>query len=238
VPFKIRGQASSTIRDDLEFFGFGSSPQSDPRNEFLRARGIEFVRFDQRLTAWVARRDDAALESSAAVLLGLYQKRAVDDFRDEHEVRFSADPAAGRTNDQVYNEVGFRFDTRQSERKISPGFRLESYVGLSNGISGDKGRFRRWVSTSRPYIPVLKRDRVLVPRFIFDTVDDLSETQPLAFTDLPAPAGVSWRVAHSALAHRPVLRGPVARISLAAHPTRQRPPVHRLSDGRRLGLAT
>jgi hypothetical protein len=185
VPFKIRGQAFINDRDDYEFFGFGSSPQSDTRNQFLDVAGTEFVIYDQRLT----RCSLAATARPWTVLQfyysGLYQERAVSDFRNEREVRFSNEPAANRTNEQIYNEVGFRFDTRRYERKISPGFRLESYVGLSNGLGSDKGRFRRWGVDVAPYIPVLKRDRLLVPRLIFDTVDDSSEEQPLAFTDYP-----------------------------------------------------
>jgi hypothetical protein len=185
VPFKIRGYGFISKRDDFEFHGFGPSPQSDARNEFLRATGAEFVIYDQRL----ARTSIEAAARPWRILQffynGLYQERQVSDFHDVDGERFGASPAGDRTNKQVYQEIGFRFDTRENDRKITPGFRLEAYAGLSNGVGGDQGRFRRTGIDIAPYVPVLKRDRILVPRFLLDAVDDLNEDQPLAFTDYP-----------------------------------------------------
>lgn len=182
VPCKIRGNAFISERDDLEFHGFGPSPQSDPRNPFLQ--GTEFVLFDQRLT----RAAIAATARPWALMQffynGFYQERDTSDFHLDG-IANSNNPALDEKHEQFYQEVGFRFDTRKNERKITPGFRLEAYAGLSNGIGDDRGRFRRLGVDVAPYVPVLGRDRLLVPRFLLDTVDDLNEDQPLAFTDYP-----------------------------------------------------
>jgi hypothetical protein len=185
IPFKILGTSFINERDGFEFHGFGPSPQTDPRNQFLQGTGAEFVDYDQRLT----RTSVAATARPWTIMqffyTGLYQERAVSDFRDDHGVSVDNNPATNQTSKQFYQEVGFRFDTRKYERKITPGFRLEAYAGLSNGVGNDQGRFRRLGVDVAPYVPVLKRDRILVPRFILDTVDDLNEDQPLIFTDYP-----------------------------------------------------
>jgi hypothetical protein len=186
VPFKLRGRAGIHQRDDFEFFGFGPSPQDDPRNVFLQQTGAEFVGYSQRLTRFSLATTARPWRNLQLFYSGFYQERGLNEFHDEHGNRPTGDPAAvNQNNEQFYQEGGFRFDTRPDEGRIAPGFRLEAYAGLSNGVQDDKGRFRRLGVDIAPYIPVLERNRVLVPRFILDTVDDLSEEQPLAFTDYP-----------------------------------------------------
>jgi hypothetical protein len=188
VPFKLRSRAGIADRDDYEFFGFGPSPKEDPRNTFLAATGSDHVIFSQRLTRFSIGATARPWRDLQFFYSGFYQERGVSDFHDEHGITdFGGGLSAtvNQTNRQVYQELGFRFDTRQSERRISPGIRLEGYAGIANGVQNDKGRFRRLGVDVAPYIPVLKRNRVLVPRFLLDTVDDLSEDQPLAFTDYP-----------------------------------------------------
>ncbi|MFQ5752472.1 MAG: hypothetical protein ACE5HI_10785, partial [bacterium] len=91
----------------------------------------------------------------------------------------------GKKGQQIYNEIAARYDTRKYRGQISPGVRVEGYAGLSIGVASDDRRFSRTGVDAALYIPVIKQTRLIVPRVIFDLVDNLNDAVPISFAEYP-----------------------------------------------------
>ncbi len=191
VPVKLSFSAFLNNRDDFEFFGFGSDPLNDPRSHFEPDAPSDHGVYAQRLprvSMVLAARVRPRWQLSWT---SFYQERRVSDpggadgEQLDQTFDVSAVPGADRKGRQVYEEASVRFDTRKVDQRITPGFRFDAYAGLSFGVSEDESRFRRLGVDVAPYIPIIRNDRIIVPRLVLDTVDDLNEDFPVSFADYP-----------------------------------------------------
>jgi hypothetical protein len=191
VPFKLSLSGFLNNRDDFEFFGFGPDPLDDPRSPFQPDAQSDHGVYAQRLprvSMVLAARVRPRLQLSWT---SFYQERRVSDpggaegEQLDETFDVSALPGADRKGRQVYSEGSLRFDTRESDRKITSGFRVDAYAGYSFGVEEDESRFRRLGIDVAPYIAILQDDRIIVPRVVLDTVDDLNEDFPISFADYP-----------------------------------------------------
>lgn len=188
-------------RDDYRFYGFGSDPRTDPRNRFLAPDGPDYGVFAQHLSraelvagleltrTWsfraslvLGRREILPPGVGAADgLLAVFDPAGLPGLGEGH---------------QRYQEIALVHDTRRFRRRIMPGVRLETYGGLSEGFDGDPVRFARYGADLALYFPVLGRDRVIVPRLIFDAVQNRNDNAPIALADYPRQR--TWRGSSSA----------------------------------------
>jgi len=182
-------------RSNYRYYGFGADPENDSRNMFSPDAVKDFGIYAQqrsRLLLNLSMRPSRELRFSYT---GFYQERKLMVPGDEDEANIdrtfdlSLLPGMTRgtetTGRQFYNEIAFRYDTRKYPRQIDPGFRAEGYGGLSRGIRGDESRFLRWGCDLALYLPVIKRNRILVPRIVLDTIHNLNDDLEISFADYP-----------------------------------------------------
>ena len=53
------------------------------------------------------------------------------------------------------------------------------------GIAGDHSHFLRTGVDAALYLPVIKQTRLIVPRIVFDMVDNLNDSVPISFAEYP-----------------------------------------------------
>ena len=166
-------------RDNYEFYGFGSDPGSDPRNQTLLGPSREFVTYSQKLTRAPLALGVRPSSDWEAFYTFYYQERELD---------LPVDASGGSeppvvTEKQIYNEVAVRFDTRDRREKISPGVRIEGYGGQTNGIDDYQARFLRAGVDASCYVPIIRKNRIIIPRVVFDTIDSRNDDAPVSFAD-------------------------------------------------------
>jgi hypothetical protein len=191
LPLKLSFSGFVNHRDDYEFFGFGSDPRRDSRNHFQPEAPSDHGVYAQRLPrvsmVLAARVTPPLLLSWTS----FYQERHVSDPKGSDGDRLgqtfdaSTLPGANQKSRQIYEEASARFDTRATDRTISGGLVVDAYAGVSIGVGDDESRFRRLGIDVMPYIPILRHDRVIAPRFILDTVHDLDDDVSISFADYP-----------------------------------------------------
>ncbi|MBD3291017.1 hypothetical protein GF337_19575 [candidate division KSB1 bacterium] len=193
--------------DDHIYYGIGNFPDSDSRSHFLSNPASDHgVYFQQR---W-----------KVEFLIGMqpfpkwqfflthnYQKRVHKNAFDlegtlvsEGDIMDSFDiqklPGFQHPLTQFYNELSLRYDTREKDVYMSPGWMLESYLGFSHGIKQDDSRYLKMGLDVFANIPVIQQNRFIVPRLIFHKLENLDESIPVAFSDYPTQPlyrGVSKR---------------------------------------------
>lgn len=182
-------------RDDYVFHGFGADPATDARNLFMPGAAEDFGLFTQKLSklqlvGMLRPSDDWTLTHSV-----YFQKRetrvtsagsdpGLDEVFDLTRIPGIA-PDQATIGRQVYNELALRFDSRLHEDRIMPGLSLAGYLGLSTGVGGDHSRIGRSGLDAAVYLPVLRDNRVIVPRLILDRMHNLNDDVPIAFTEYP-----------------------------------------------------
>ncbi len=193
----LKAELSGSVlsRDDYKFHGFGSNPQNDPRNFFKTNANGDFGVFLQRL-------------SRIQLLLGLHPspkwKLAYTGFYQERRIENPLDTASDNIDNifdlstfpgiqsgrptigkQVYNELSLYYDSRSNHDQIQPGFVIDGYAGLSEGVGSDDSRFTRAGGSAALFIPLIKRNRLIVPSVVLDVVDNRNDDVPLSFADYP-----------------------------------------------------
>lgn len=193
--WKISFSGRINKRDDYEFYGFGSDPSSDPRNSFNTDASEEFVLFAQRLLRTplvIGMRPSSKWEFFYA---GFYQERQLSSPDNGNKRNLTniynagnlpgAETGNGSTEKQIYNEISIRFDTRKYRNRISPGIRVEGYAGISVGVDDNESRFSRSGLDAAFYLPIIKNNRLIVPRLVLDMVNNLNNDVPISFADYP-----------------------------------------------------
>lgn len=182
-------------RPDYEFNGFGANPLTDPRNALnpgvTSTRGL----YGQRMIRGQIVLGVRPAADWELFYTGMYSDRelAVPDNASSSNIdqRFDLGqlpgfaPGGGTEAqiNQLYNEIAIRFDTRARRGQIHPGVRIEGYGGVSTGMAGDESRFARGGLDVALYVPVIRRNRLLVPRVIVDALENLDDNVPVPFTE-------------------------------------------------------
>jgi len=181
-----------TQKDEFEFFGLGADPENDSRNTVLSGLSGGYGLFTQE-SRLVSLQTPVRINDHFLVQhLVMYRMRKCKDnaFRGKSvgEVfdlsRYSHGDFS-RPVEYLYNELLFGFDSRSSFDVNTPGWRIESYAGIAAGVSGDHCLFGRSGGELALFIPLLKRNRLLMPRITIDMVRDFSDGYGIAFTDYP-----------------------------------------------------
>ena len=175
-------------KNDRRFYGLGASPKNDSRNTFLANNDFGTYTEDRRKIQWstglFTPTSDYGIE-----YLGFFQRRdfkshghGIDDLEDIMDV--SRIPGFNYPVSQIYNELSVKMDTRKNKKLLSPGFRGETYAGFSTGIGDNPSDLFRTGFDLAGFIPVVKSDRLIVPRVVFDVVENL-EDEPIPFSEYP-----------------------------------------------------
>ncbi len=193
VQFNLSG--SILTRDDYKFHGFGADPENDSRNAFRPDRNDDFGIYQQRLSRMLLVIGLRPTSRWQFFYTGFYQERKIenpvspdpDNIGNTFDINSIPGIRSGKPNigKQVYNEISVRFDTRRYRGQISPGVRLEGYLGVSEGIGSDKSRFTRAGGSAALFLPVIKRNRLIVPRVVYDMIDNRNDDVPISFAEYP-----------------------------------------------------
>ena len=177
--------------DNFRFYGIGADPQNDPRSHFLPESSSDYVIYSQRRALINLNLGVRPSGNWEFFFSSFYQKRTVRNPSAAHAANidniFLSDslPGAQIKSKKFYNELSFRFDNRPNLSIISPGTRFEAYLGYSVGFKNDNEQLLRSGFDFSTYIPVLRRNRVIIPRIVFDMVEDLREGEQIAFVEYP-----------------------------------------------------
>jgi len=176
--------------DDFVFYSIGADPQNDPRSHFIPNTDQESAIYFQRrekLQLILGIRADSPLEF---FFTSFYQQRQVNSLSsgvDRFELVFDNQLPGGNPVKKwrsIYTEIAGRYDTRKYNRTMLKGVSIEGYIGYSGGVNTDN-RFLRSGFDLAAYLPVLKRNRLIVPRLVFNMVENLNTTDPILFFDYP-----------------------------------------------------
>ncbi len=198
--WKISFLALSDRSNEQTFFGFGADPQTDSRNIFITGSG-EFGRYFQKRIKFQAVFGIRPSEKLELFYTSYYQNRELGNsgiggrsVKDVFDVTLI--PGFGVEGKQLYNEVAVKYDTRKFKKSLSSGKMFGGYLGYSQGVGGDKSKFFRMGFDVAAFIPVIKDNRIIVPRLIVDRIENMDDGVPISFVEYPrqrAFRGVSTR---------------------------------------------
>jgi hypothetical protein len=191
--FKAEGAFKK--RQDYEFYGLGSDPLTDPRNSYEPTATAPFGLYAQRVSKAKLIAGLRPSDRWEVFLSSLFRDRAlsVPGTQDTANIDRTFDLATvpGISSDsvtvgrQIYNELIVRYDSREIPGMSSPGVRVEAYGGGSLGVGSDASRFTRGGIDAAAYIPVIKRNRLLVPRMALDVLENLNDSVEISFAEYP-----------------------------------------------------
>ncbi len=174
--------------DDLRYYGLGSDPKNDPRNRFVGSEEYGIYTQTRKKLQWETSFWDPS-QPWKVTYLGYYQRRSFEDHgqgsRDVREMfDHSRIPGFSEPVRQLYNELALEIDTRDTKKIISPGVRGEVYSGFSSGIGHHQTNLFRTGFDAAGFIPVILKNRLLVPRVTADLVENLNDN-PIPFSEYP-----------------------------------------------------
>jgi len=176
--------------DDLRYYGIGANPAQDERSHFLpgtdsswgiyshrreKVEAILGIRPSQRWEFFFSSSYKKRRMKDAA-----YKEPNIGDVVDINRLAGFESPIQ-----QWYNELAVRYDSRHLRGKFSPGAKIEGYLGVSNGLGDDQSEFFRAGIDLAGFFPVIRENRLIVPRFLFDMVEVLKDDVPLPFSEYP-----------------------------------------------------
>jgi len=172
-------------QDDMRFSGIGSNPKDDIRNRFLSGDDYGVFTEDRRQVGWKA--SFYPEKKWGLTYLGYFERRAVKTKGHQNQdledvLNLSSVPGVFESSpvNYFYNEVSAHVDTRNNKLLISPGWRGEVYTGIAAAIGGSDADLFKTGFDVAVFIPTIKEDRVIVPRVVFDLVEDIG-SDPIPF---------------------------------------------------------
>ena len=195
-------EMSGRLQNDnnYRFYGIGADPTADARSHFRPGQTpLEYGIYQQRhiiLEGHLGIRPTPDLEIFIATqwLERTISNPAGGGERTLSNV-FDTDRLPGYLFEpkKWYTELALRVDTRDNLDRIVPGFRSEAYTGVGIGRNEDPSNLFRGGVDAAWFIPVLRRNRLLIPRLVFDMTEPLNDA-PIPFTEYPRP--VAFRGVH------------------------------------------
>lgn len=179
---------SLETKDDRRFYGLGADPRHDSRNTFLADNDYGVYTEDRRKLQWSSGLFKPG-DTYGVEYLGYYQRKTFDDsgkgIDDLHEIfDTSRIPGFDHPVSQIYNELSAVVDTRKNKKMLSSGLRGEIYGGFSNGTGDNESDLFRSGFDLAGFIPIFKKDRLIVPRAVFDLVENLDSVE-IPFSEYP-----------------------------------------------------
>jgi hypothetical protein len=187
MPWEIEVSGEVMERDDREYYGIGHHPATDPRSYFLPDAEDESGEYFQRLKRLQL---IAGIETHSPWTLRWYIQerfiRSLEKEKGDIDRVFDITQLAGAGDEIIlaYSEISVGFDSRDAEAKVPAGVKTEGYVGYSRGIDNDI-RFLRSGFDFAWHFPVIKRNRLIVPRLAFNMIENLDEDVTIPFTEYP-----------------------------------------------------
>jgi hypothetical protein len=176
-----------------KFYGIGARPQTDPRSAFLPGTTAEYGLYQHktfRVGSVVGLRLDPHSELFFSTQY-IRQTALVPEADEEEPNAFDQVfdlaqlPGAESPSEQVWSEVAYNYDSRRHRAQLEPGYGVSGYAGASFGVDGDHSRSLRLGGEVVAYVPVVRRNRLIVPRLILDTMTNLADDVPFTFMDYP-----------------------------------------------------
>ena len=176
--------------DDQKFYGIGFDPRSDLRSHFLpdpeNDHGI-YIQRRYKIQFIVGFRPSPLWET---YLTSFFQERRIRDASESRRplgVSFDLEslPGVQHPIKQAYTELSVVFNTRKQNAYISGGFRTEGYAGISTGVGEEASSFLRTGLDVLVNIPIIKGNRVVTPRLVFDTMRNISDQTDIPFPEYP-----------------------------------------------------
>jgi hypothetical protein len=186
---KLTGRVQND--DNYRFYGIGPNPKTDPRSYFLPGTDQLFGFFFQRrvnIDFNLGVRPSANWE---VFLTLFFQKRNILEPRNETPSSiqnvFDVENLPGfRVNSKkIYGELSFVLDTREFLDIIEPGVRSEVYLGLARGTFNDDNRLLRTGVDFSAFIPLIRNNRLFVPRVVFNVTENFEDEPEISFVDYP-----------------------------------------------------
>jgi hypothetical protein len=182
-------------REDFRFYGYGNDPQSDPRNSLKTNAAEEYGVYAQEMVKFQFVAGMRPSHRFEFFYTSMFQHRTLsipdDDEIDniDHIFDLTALPGFGSgmeaESEQFYNELAIRYDTREYQGALFPGVRIEGYAGLSVGVGNDSSKFSLTGIDAALHIPVIKRNRLLVPRVSFAYLNSINSDAEILFANYP-----------------------------------------------------
>ncbi|MBN2001071.1 hypothetical protein JW935_26230 [candidate division KSB1 bacterium] len=175
--------------NDRRFFGFGAVPDPQSGEYFLENPHNNFGVY-QQLRRKIQIVSGIRLSSRwACYLASSFQQRRLADIPGNVNAigrvfDISRLPGMQRPVQQFYNEIWGRFDTRNEQLYISPGHRIEGYIGYSRGFQTDHSAFMRGGLYYIGNYAIIQKNRFLTPRLVFDFTQNLA-SNPIPFCEYP-----------------------------------------------------
>ncbi len=176
-----------------KFYGIGARPQTDPRSAFLPDTTAEYGVYQHktfRVGSVVGLRLNPRSEaffSTQYIRQTALVPEADEELPNAFDKVFDVTqlPGAESPSEQVWSELAYNYDTRRHRAQLEPGFGVSGYGGASFGVDGDHSRSLRLGGEVVAYLPVVRQNRLIVPRLILDTVTNLADDVPFPFMDYP-----------------------------------------------------
>jgi hypothetical protein len=194
-PSVLSLEAHYQLEDDLEYYGIGVVPRSDPRNRFVSGTPFDYGYYTERRVRFLAS-GGVRLGDNLELLVStsLYRRQtepAVPDEPASVATVFEPGSISGLTTASPfvsYSEVAARIDTRRMRNRPSPGWLFESYVGGARSLPGASTvAYMRLGLRAGVGIPVRRRTNVFALRLSIDGVTPLSGTE-LPFVEFEHPS--------------------------------------------------
>jgi hypothetical protein len=190
LPWEISVDTLFDERDDLEFFGLGQDPDTDPRNHYRSTATTHDALYLEKRSRVVAAADVSILPWLHVVGSGsLFQSR-VRDASDAGLAGFEkvfvptpylADAAQTRI---AYGEVALRASSRRQWDGAEPGAKAEFYGGYGANVGGADARYAAIGGRAVLSIPILRPTNTLSPQLVLDAVDPIGPDAAFPFTAL------------------------------------------------------
>jgi hypothetical protein len=199
--WRITLQALEAFDDDLEFYGFGSTPREDLRNRIRENTEREYGVYERHQHEFQFTTFFRPLESATFGITTGYRTCILHDSRNSEKSVFSLFTAPDLTHtlssqERISARITARLDSHDPDLYLTTGVRTHISMGW------------RWtpqyvpVSRSTEFkitasLPVLLGNRLLKPRLIYRQVTPLPDGGSLALFDYPAHPefrGVSDRI--------------------------------------------
>jgi hypothetical protein len=189
VPWNIELSGIISEREDREYYGIGNYPATDSRSHFLPETDEESGEYFQRLKRL---QFIAGIETGANWTwrwTSYIQERFITNPEDDDDVIkqvFEISQLAGVGTEAMlaYSEISLGFDSRDTGAKTPVGIDAEGYVGYTGGIDKDI-RFLRSGIDFAWHIPVIKQNRLIVPRLAFNMIENLNDEAAVPFAEYP-----------------------------------------------------
>ncbi len=183
-------EAQWVQKDEFEFYGIGPEPKDDMRSSFLSGTNESSGVFTQERRSVLIQLPVRFFDHWHTHYLFLYQMRKMKsgghDGTPIGEVFDLAALSGGDFNqpvEQIYNEIDLAYDSRDYKKIYSPGWKIEGYTGISNGIGKDNSVFARAGGEISAFLPVIKRNRLLVPKVALDMTKNLNDDVDIPFIE-------------------------------------------------------